>query len=480
MGFNGNKITEYKDGRDSQTGTLARGSTFNNEFNRLYDNDNYLKDNKLDVAGGSITGNLVVQGDLTVQGNTTQINTTELLVKDKVVVLNKDEPGSGVSGDGISGIEVERGSGENAKVIFDESDDQFKAGVGADVLPLVRLEAGNQIKADKIRSKSGAAIDFEGVMIQGKKITGSIFFPRAWNPGEDYFAGEVIVRNYSKYMCAVGHNHTAGASFAVDWITNGHWVPLGDFPGCVRTYSGIYLPPGYYWPDAGTLSMATHEDLWFLFHQDKGACTFTIGTSGIVNLTNHGFISGQRGYLTTTGVLPTGGAATYTTYWITVINENQFYVSSSWANYINHQYVQVSAQGSGTHSFVFAPWGIISNSQFSLPDPRGLFQRFAGTNGLLANANGVLFSGALGRGRLDMLHAHHHIIDRQDAPGNPAGAISTLSGGTYTRTSTTANDAPATALIRAGAAQTDTLNGVPRVGDQTSPAEADFNCIIKF
>jgi hypothetical protein len=43
MPFNGTQITEYKDGRDSQTGTLARGSTFNNEFKRLYDNDNYLK-----------------------------------------------------------------------------------------------------------------------------------------------------------------------------------------------------------------------------------------------------------------------------------------------------------------------------------------------------------------------------------------------------------------------------------------------------
>ena len=43
MPFNGNKITEYKDGRSAQSGTPARGSTFNNEFDRLYDNDNYLK-----------------------------------------------------------------------------------------------------------------------------------------------------------------------------------------------------------------------------------------------------------------------------------------------------------------------------------------------------------------------------------------------------------------------------------------------------
>ncbi|MCL2155428.1 MAG: hypothetical protein FWH53_07170 [Leptospirales bacterium] len=44
MAFNGEKITEYKDGVTAQTGTKVRGSTFNNEFDRLYGNDNYLKD----------------------------------------------------------------------------------------------------------------------------------------------------------------------------------------------------------------------------------------------------------------------------------------------------------------------------------------------------------------------------------------------------------------------------------------------------
>lgn len=52
MEFNGVKITQYKDGRDAATGTLARGSTFNNEFTRLYDNDNYLK-GEIDKLGGA-------------------------------------------------------------------------------------------------------------------------------------------------------------------------------------------------------------------------------------------------------------------------------------------------------------------------------------------------------------------------------------------------------------------------------------------
>jgi len=41
--FNGNKITEFKDGNTPSTGTLARGSFFNNEFNRLYEDVNFLK-----------------------------------------------------------------------------------------------------------------------------------------------------------------------------------------------------------------------------------------------------------------------------------------------------------------------------------------------------------------------------------------------------------------------------------------------------
>lgn len=42
MAFNGNKITTYKDGRDPVNGTRALGTTFDNEFNRLYGNDNDL------------------------------------------------------------------------------------------------------------------------------------------------------------------------------------------------------------------------------------------------------------------------------------------------------------------------------------------------------------------------------------------------------------------------------------------------------
>ena len=179
MAFNGIKITEYKNGRDAATGTPALGTTFNNEFDRLYENENHLNNTKFDKAGGSVSGNLEVQGNLTVQGNTVQVNVTEVNVEDKVVTLNNGEAGPGVSGDGLSGIEVDRGiSQDKARLVFDESDGDFKAGLGSVLLPLLRLLAGNKVALDELIEKTldhGITIDGvflkDGAIIQSNRIT---------------------------------------------------------------------------------------------------------------------------------------------------------------------------------------------------------------------------------------------------------------------------------------------------------------------
>lgn len=84
--------------------------------------------------GGSITldadgtGEIFVNGDLTVSGSTTTLTTTELTVTDKLIVLNKDEPsvtGIGSSGPGrVSGLEIYRGPTSGypaARLVFNET-----------------------------------------------------------------------------------------------------------------------------------------------------------------------------------------------------------------------------------------------------------------------------------------------------------------------------------------------------------------------
>jgi hypothetical protein len=61
----------------------------------------------------TVRNNLTVTGDLFVNGTTTQINTTELFVEDKFIILAS---GSATAGDG--GIVIDRGSDSNANIAF--------------------------------------------------------------------------------------------------------------------------------------------------------------------------------------------------------------------------------------------------------------------------------------------------------------------------------------------------------------------------
>ena len=80
------------------------------------------------------TGSLIVSadteitGNLTVVGTTTTITTVNTALQDRVIVLNNGEAGAGVTGR-YSGIEVERGSVNNAFLVFDETDDDFKISI---------------------------------------------------------------------------------------------------------------------------------------------------------------------------------------------------------------------------------------------------------------------------------------------------------------------------------------------------------------
>ena len=69
---------------------------------------------------------LIVEGNLTVNGETTVLNTTTVELEDPIIMINKTGTGSSLE---KSGLEVERGALTNQRLIFDESDDKWKAGL---------------------------------------------------------------------------------------------------------------------------------------------------------------------------------------------------------------------------------------------------------------------------------------------------------------------------------------------------------------
>ena len=70
--------------------------------------------------GNLTTGDLVVNGDFTVLGDTVSLQVSELRVEDNLIELNKNETGAGVTA-GVSGIEVNRGTEDNVKMVWDEA-----------------------------------------------------------------------------------------------------------------------------------------------------------------------------------------------------------------------------------------------------------------------------------------------------------------------------------------------------------------------
>jgi hypothetical protein len=72
------------------------------------------------------TLNVNINGNLIVTGTTTSINTENSVITDRIITLNQGEVGAGVSGDGYSGIEVDRGSLADAVLRWNESTDQWE------------------------------------------------------------------------------------------------------------------------------------------------------------------------------------------------------------------------------------------------------------------------------------------------------------------------------------------------------------------
>ena len=83
----------------------------------------------LNLGANTLTAtDVIVNGDLTVSGTTTTVNTEELLVADNTVVLNSNYTGSSPTEN--AGIEINRGGGTepNKTLIWDETSDKWTVG----------------------------------------------------------------------------------------------------------------------------------------------------------------------------------------------------------------------------------------------------------------------------------------------------------------------------------------------------------------
>lgn len=75
---------------------------------------------------------IVIDGNLTVTGSTTSVETINSTIKDNIIRLNEGELGAGISLV-TSGIEIDRGSEVDASLLFDETTGTWTVKVGSNL-----------------------------------------------------------------------------------------------------------------------------------------------------------------------------------------------------------------------------------------------------------------------------------------------------------------------------------------------------------
>lgn len=84
-------------------------------------------DKKIDKTGGTFSGNVAIQGNLTVSGTTTTESAKQLAVKENVIVTNADKANLQTL---LSGLAINKNSTATYGIMYDPADDTVKFGEG--------------------------------------------------------------------------------------------------------------------------------------------------------------------------------------------------------------------------------------------------------------------------------------------------------------------------------------------------------------
>lgn len=110
------------------------------------------------LKDGNVTAtDVVINGNLTVLGDTTTLNVSTLEVEDNIITLNKGEVGAGVTL-GSAGFEIDRGSETGVRIVWNEAEDAFRVETATG--ELVTLKALFDIIVDG--SQGGFGVDISG------------------------------------------------------------------------------------------------------------------------------------------------------------------------------------------------------------------------------------------------------------------------------------------------------------------------------
>ena len=124
----------------STDGVFTLNQSSNENFTLDVDNTVVRTSGDQSIAGEkTFSNNVIVQGNLTVEGTQTSVDSTVVNIGDNIITLNSGETGTPTQN---GGIEIERGTSTNASLIWDEGNDYWSAGIAGSEVEIA-LSNGN-------------------------------------------------------------------------------------------------------------------------------------------------------------------------------------------------------------------------------------------------------------------------------------------------------------------------------------------------
>jgi hypothetical protein len=171
---------------------------------------------KLNTSYTIDTTDVIITGNLTVQGSQTAIETTNTTLKDNVIVLNDGETGAGVTL-GTAGIAVARGSLANVALRWNESINKWElTNDGSTYSVITSSTSGSTILIDDLAPALGGNLNTNGYTILA-------------NVGNVKFGGNIQINNTAVAPTAVAgatvvYAATPGAGASGVFVVNGEAV----------------------------------------------------------------------------------------------------------------------------------------------------------------------------------------------------------------------------------------------------------------
>jgi len=250
--------------------------------------------------------------------------------------------------------------------------------------------------------------------------------------------------------------------------------------GSIMPYGGSSAPSGWLLCDGSSLDRAAYDDLYSAITSSKGTVTITEANPGVATLNGHGFVTGDRIELTTTGTLPTN-LAVFTNYFVIYVNANTFRLATTYANAVAGTAIDTSGMvQSGVHTLRHMPFGGNGVNNFLLPDLRAVALKGYGAQTINGNAK---TSPPLGVPEEDRYQGHKFTFPGRNAAGGwiynlQEDGANLLMGGSGTYTADYDTFQSGRSIITAHV--TDGTNGTPRTGITTRDNAVGVNYIIKY